>query len=74
MPKREARAFLDGREVTVLPLLRQTEGICYLRLSSTAEETDEAGILIESVEADVGASWLESPSGPSSSQRRRPNL
>ncbi|GBC76867.1 hypothetical protein HRbin08_00335 [bacterium HR08] len=74
VPKREARAFLDGREVTVLPLLRQTEGICYLRLSSTAEETDEAGILIESVEADVGASWLESPSGPSSSQRRRPNL
>ncbi len=62
--RREARVFLDGREVVGLPLLRQTEGICYLRLSSTAETPDEAGVLIESVEADVGASWLESLSQP----------
>lgn len=60
VPKREARVFLDGREVTTLPLLRQTEGICYLRISSTAEELDEAGFLVESVEADVGASFPES--------------
>lgn len=72
--ERKARVFLDGREATVLPLMRQSEGICYLRLSSTAEELDEAGFLIETVEADVRASWPERPTRAfeSPEKRRRP--
>ena len=48
---------LDDDEVTTLPLLKQTLGANYLRIRSTAEETDEAGLLIESLEVDVSRSW-----------------
>jgi hypothetical protein len=44
---------VDGRSTGVLPLLRETAGVCYLRLRSTAEQTDNAGFLVESVEADI---------------------
>ncbi len=45
--------MLDGDEVGVLPLLRETTGVCYLRLRSTADEIDNAGFVVESVEVDV---------------------
>ncbi len=51
--KRQCRVILDGCEVGVLPLLRETTGACYLRLRSTAEEIDNAGFVVESVEVDV---------------------
>jgi hypothetical protein len=51
--KRHCRVMLDGRNVGTLPLLRETLGPCYLRLRSTAEQTDNAGFLVESAEADV---------------------
>jgi hypothetical protein len=50
---RECRVLVDGRSTGVLPLLRETAGVCYLRLRSTAEQTDNAGFLVESVEADI---------------------
>ena len=51
--ERDCRVMLDGRDVGTLPLLRETLGACYLRLRSTAEQTDNAGLLVESAEADV---------------------
>ncbi len=55
--KRECRVSVDGRQVAVLPQLREGEGASYLRLRSTAEESDGAGMFVESVEADVSPSW-----------------
>jgi hypothetical protein len=51
--KRNCRVVLDGHDIRTLPLLRETLGACYLRLRSTAEQTDNAGFLVESVEAEV---------------------
>ncbi len=48
---------LDKKEVSVLPLRRETLGVNYLRIRSTAEDTDEAGLLVESVNVDVSKSW-----------------
>jgi hypothetical protein len=39
--------------VTVLPLLHETDGVNYLRIVSTAEERDPAGLWIESTEAQI---------------------
>lgn len=55
--KRNCQVILDGRKVETLPLLRETSGVCYLRLRPTAQTTDDFGMLIESVSADVAASW-----------------
>ena len=52
---RDCRAIVNGRTAAVLPLLRTGEGVCYLRLKSTAASTGEAGLLVESVQADAGA-------------------
>jgi hypothetical protein len=64
--KRDARVSVDGRQVAVLPLLRNSYGVCYLRLRSTAASTDTAGFLIESAEADTSQSWK----GNSANSRR----
>jgi hypothetical protein len=37
--------------------MREGVGVSYLRLRSTAEETDTAGVLIEHAEANVSESW-----------------
>jgi len=57
--KRECQVILDGQDVETLPLLRESSGVCYLRLRSTARGTDARGMLVESVSADVSASWLK---------------
>jgi BNR repeat-like domain len=57
--KRECRVILDGREVTTLPLLRETTGVSYLRLRSTAGQKDQAGTLIKSAQVDVVPSGSE---------------
>jgi hypothetical protein len=50
----ECRITVDGREVAVLPQLnRARSGLSYVRLHSTAERVDSAGMLIERVTADV---------------------
>ncbi len=51
--KEECRVSVDGRPVELLHMQRQTEGVNYVRINSTAEDTDNAGLLIESVEAEV---------------------
>lgn len=48
-----SRIGVDGRQVAVLRGKRECEGICYLRLRSTAVQTDLAGFLVESVEASI---------------------
>jgi hypothetical protein len=53
VPRRECRVLLDGRGVGTLPLLRQTSGVNYMRLRSTAERTDRRGMIIEPPVADV---------------------
>ncbi len=58
--RRQCRVLLDGRQVTVLPLLKETLGVNYLRLRSMAGETDPSGILLESVKVDVSKGWKES--------------
>jgi BNR repeat-like domain len=47
------RVVLDGEPQGSLPVVRSSPNVCYLRLRSTAERTDENGFLVESVEADV---------------------
>lgn len=57
--KHECCVSLDGRRVAVLPELRMSDGACYLRLRSTAEQMDNAGFLVEYVEADVSQSFQD---------------
>ena len=51
---RECLVRMDDHPVSVLPKLRESVGVCYLRLHSTPEKTDEAGFLIDFVECEVG--------------------
>ena len=51
---RSCRVLVDGKVVDKLPLDDPaTEGPCYLRLRSTAPEADLAGMMVESVRAQV---------------------
>jgi hypothetical protein len=47
------RVLVDGKRVTTVPRMRQTPGVCYLRLNSPAKETDPEGFAVRSVEVDV---------------------
>jgi hypothetical protein len=51
--KQSCDVVLDGKISGSLPVVRSSPNICYLRLRSTAERTDEAGFLVESVEVEV---------------------
>ena len=51
--KQECRVLIDGRLAETLPMQRQTAGVNYLRLCSTVEEIDTAGLLIENVDASI---------------------
>jgi hypothetical protein len=51
----ECRVQLDGRPAARLRQSRLTTGACYLRLRSTADSTDAAGLLVESVKVEVGS-------------------
>ena len=54
--KSQCRILADGREACVLTQMNRditTPGVSYLRLRSTAEATDPAGLLVESVKVDV---------------------
>jgi hypothetical protein len=53
---RQCRVSEQGKPVATLPMLRNSVGPCYLRMRSTAEQ-DSAGLLLDSVSADVGKSW-----------------
>lgn len=53
---RQCRVSESGKQVTSLPMLRNSVGPCYLRVRSTAEQ-DPAGLLMDAVHADVGKSW-----------------
>lgn len=43
----------DGKSIAIVPLRRESEGACYLRVKSTAEEAGEGSLLIESVMVEV---------------------
>lgn len=49
----KCRISVDGRTAGDLELSRAAEGVSYLRLRSSAAETDPAGLRLESVEANV---------------------
>jgi hypothetical protein len=51
--KQECRILVDGHPVETLPMQRRSSGVNYVRISSTADPTDAAGLLIESVDASV---------------------
>ena len=51
--KSECRVQLDGRPVARLEQSRDTLGACYLRLRSTADSTDSAGLVVEAVKVAV---------------------
>jgi hypothetical protein len=55
--KRICDVFIDHRKVVSVPLNRtpQSQGVCYLRLRSTASTTDPDGLLVQSVAAHVAA-------------------
>ncbi|MGC9317057.1 MAG: sialidase family protein [Armatimonadota bacterium] len=50
---RRCRVSLDGEHVATVPLRRQTDGANYLRVRSTAAETDLRGMMIESVAVTI---------------------
>lgn len=55
---RGCRVTAEGRPIATLPLTREAApGVSYFRLTSTADETDKAGLLVEFVDADVSQSW-----------------
>jgi hypothetical protein len=51
--KLECKVSVDGHPVETLRMQRRTAGVNYVRFTSTAEDTDMAGMLIDSVEASV---------------------
>jgi len=51
--KRQCRASVDGHQIEVLLQGRDSLGANYLRLISTAETTDLAGLMVETVEVKV---------------------
>jgi hypothetical protein len=51
--KLECKVSVDSRPAETIPMQRRTAGVNYLRITSTADTTDTAGMLIESVEASV---------------------
>jgi hypothetical protein len=53
--KRACRVRVDGQFAVVLPQSRETAGVNYLRLHPLADEIDEAGFLVQSVEVSVTA-------------------
>jgi hypothetical protein len=53
VPGQRADVLLDGRPATPLRLQREAPGVCYLRLRSIAPATDQAGLLVESVEVEI---------------------
>jgi hypothetical protein len=50
---RQAVLTLDGKPVARAPQLLDRPGVCYLRLRSTAEQTDTAGLLVRSLVVTV---------------------
>lgn len=54
LAKRQCSVLLDGNRAEVLKQRHATaNGICYLRLRSTAEAIDKAGYLVDSVAVDI---------------------
>ncbi len=51
--KRTCRVLVDGKQSAALTHSRSAKYVNYLRITSTASNTDDAGFLIESVRADV---------------------
>jgi len=51
--KQHALVSLDGHRSARVPQLASAPGVCYLRVQSTAQDTDMAGLLIQSVEVDA---------------------
>lgn len=51
--QQECRVVVDGRLAESLPMQRRTAGVNYLRICSTVDDIDAAGLLIESVDASI---------------------
>ena len=50
---------VDGAAVGSLPVVRSSPNVCYLRLRSTAEKTDDAGFMVDAVDVDVEPSTAQ---------------
>jgi hypothetical protein len=54
LDKQQCEVSVDGKKVLSLPMLyRANKGVSYLRIRSTAKETDAAGMLIEHASMDL---------------------
>ncbi len=51
--KETCELSVDGEHVADMPQLSEAVGVCYLRLLSTAERTDRAGLVLDSVSMTV---------------------
>jgi hypothetical protein len=51
--KHECRVLVDGSHVETLAMQRRTAGVNYLRFTSIADTVDQAGLVVESVEARI---------------------
>jgi hypothetical protein len=55
LDKRECSVTVEGNRTVTLPLLNSAnKGVSYLRIRSTAEEADAAGMMIENVSMELG--------------------
>lgn len=61
----QGRVVVDGRHLEVLSRRHESEGISYLRMRSTAPDTDLAGFLVKSIDATINSTKLFSQSVPS---------
>ena len=52
---RICKLVLDEHEVAVLPLRRESEGVCYFRAGVDAEEEERGGLLIERIEVEISS-------------------
>ncbi len=53
--RRLCELSLDGDAIGTLPLLRDSEGVCYLRLKSAATGTETGGLLVEHVDVEISS-------------------
>ena len=57
--KQECQVLVDGSQTEILAMQRRTTGVNYVRLVSTVNEIDDAGLLIERVDASIAVAAPE---------------
>jgi hypothetical protein len=67
--EQSCEVLVDDEPVGRLPVVRSSPNVCYLRLRATADKTDTAGFLVESVEVAVDAAREATAQYPDGARR-----